>query len=134
MAAPTAHDKLAEVVEAGTAIARGLDLDETLQAVVEAAARVTGRRYCALGVLGPDRRISRFITTGLTREQRELLGSPPTGRGILGVLIDEARPLRLHRPLGRSALRRLPAPPPADGLVPRRSGRRAAAASSATST
>ena len=41
MAAPTAHDKLAEVVEAGTAIARGLDLDETLQAVVDAAARVT---------------------------------------------------------------------------------------------
>ncbi len=97
MAAPTAHDKLAEVVEAGTAIARGLDLDETLQAVVDAAARVTRASYCALGVLGPDRRISRFITTGLTREQRELLGSLPTGRGILGVLIDEARPLRLHK-------------------------------------
>ena len=97
MAAPTAHDKLAEVVEAGTAIARGLDLDETLQAVVDAAARVTRASYCALGVLGPDHRISRFITTGLTLEQRELLGSLPTGRGILGVLIDEARPLRLHK-------------------------------------
>jgi signal transduction histidine kinase len=93
----TAHDKLAEVVQAGTAIARGLDLDETLQAVVEAAARVTGAQYCALGVLGPDRRISRFITTGLTPRQREQLGSLPTGRGILGVLIDEARPLRLHK-------------------------------------
>ncbi len=97
MTAPVAHDKLAEVVEAGIAIARGLDLDETLQTVVEAAARVTSARYCALGVLGPDRRISRFITTGLTEEQRERLGDPPTGRGILGVLIDEAQPLRLHR-------------------------------------
>ncbi|MDP9259134.1 MAG: GAF domain-containing sensor histidine kinase [Actinomycetota bacterium] len=95
MAAPAEHDKLAEVVEAGTAIARGLDLDETLQAVVEAATRVTGAAYGALGVLGPDRRISRFITTGLSDEERELLGNPPTGRGILGVLIDEARPLRL---------------------------------------
>jgi signal transduction histidine kinase len=95
--ARTAHDKLAEVVEAGTAIARGLDLDETLQAIVDAAARVTRASYCALGVLGPDRRITRFITTGLTSEQRELLGSLPTGRGILGVLIDEARPLRLHK-------------------------------------
>ena len=95
MTAPVAHDKLAEVVEAGIAIARGLDLDETLQTVVEAAARVTGARYCALGVLGPDRRITRFITTGLTEEERERLGSLPTGRGILGVLIDEARPLRL---------------------------------------
>ncbi|MDX6628460.1 MAG: hypothetical protein QOH00_706 [Gaiellales bacterium] len=95
MAAPPAQDKLAEVVEAGTAIARGLDLDETLQAVVEAAARVTRAAYCALGVLGPDRRISRFITTGLSDEERERLGNLPAGRGILGVLIDESRPLRL---------------------------------------
>ena len=97
MTAPVAHDKLAEVVEAGIAIARGLDLDETLQTVVEAAARVTSARYCALGVLGPDRRISGFITAGLTAEERERLGSLPTGRGILGVLIDEAEPLRLHK-------------------------------------
>jgi signal transduction histidine kinase len=89
-------DKLAEVIDAGTAIARGLDLDETLQTVVEAAARVTNASYCALGVLGPDRRITRFITTGLTDEQRKALGPLPTGRGILGVLIDEARPLRLR--------------------------------------
>jgi signal transduction histidine kinase len=90
------HDKLAQVVEAGAAIARSLDLDETLQTVVEAAAKVTNASYCALGVLGPDRRISRFITTGLTDDQRYELGSLPTGRGILGVLIDEARPLRLR--------------------------------------
>jgi signal transduction histidine kinase len=96
MAASAAQDKLAEVVQAGTAIARGLDLDETLLAVVEAAARVTRAAYCALGVLGPDRRISRFITTGISDEEREQLGNPPTGRGILGVLIDQARPLRLH--------------------------------------
>ena len=95
MAAPTEQDKLAEVAEAGTAIARGLDLDDTLRAVVEAATRVTRAAYGALGVLGPDHRISRFITTGLSDEQRELLGDLPTGRGILGVLIDEARPLRL---------------------------------------
>ncbi|MDX6540434.1 MAG: hypothetical protein QOI71_2044 [Gaiellales bacterium] len=94
--APVEHSKLAEVVEAGIAIARGLDLDETLRAVVEAATRVTGAKYSALGVLGPDRRISSFITAGLDDEQRRLLGAPPTGRGVLGVLIDEARPLRLH--------------------------------------
>src|SRR5450755_1612353 len=94
--APAEHSKLAEVVEAGIAIARGLDLDETLQAVVDAAAHVTGASYSALGVLGPDRRISRFITTGLTDEERVRLGAAPTGRGVLGVLIAEARPLRLH--------------------------------------
>jgi signal transduction histidine kinase len=95
MAAPTEQDKLAEVVEAGTAIARGLDLDDTLRAVVDAATRVTRAGYGALGVLGPDRRISRFITTGLSDEERAELGDLPTGRGILGVLIDESRPLRL---------------------------------------
>ena len=94
---PTAHDKLAEVVLAGTAIVRGLDLDETLQSIVDAAARVTRARYGALGVLGPDRRILRFITTGLTAEQRESSATRRTGRGILGVLIDEARPLRLRK-------------------------------------
>ena len=94
--APAEHSKLAEVVEAGIAIARGLDLEETLQAIVEAAARVTGASYSALGVLGPDRRISRFITTGIDDEERRRLGAAPTGRGVLGVLIDEARPLRLH--------------------------------------
>jgi signal transduction histidine kinase len=96
MAAFPAQDKLAEVVEAGAAIARGLDLDDTLQTVVEAAARVTRARYCALGVIGSDRRLHRFITTGITDEERERLGALPTGRGILGVLIDEARPLRLR--------------------------------------
>jgi signal transduction histidine kinase len=95
VAAPTEQEKLAEVVEAGTAIARGLDLDDTLRAVVEAATRVTRAAYGALAVLGPDRRITRFITTGLNDEQREQLGELPTGRGILGVLIDEAMPLRL---------------------------------------
>lgn len=90
------HDKLAEVVEAGTIIARSLDLDETLRAVVVAAARVTGARYGAMGVLGSDRRISRFITVGLSDEERERFGALPTGRGILGVLIDQARPLRLR--------------------------------------
>jgi signal transduction histidine kinase len=96
MPASLMPDKLAQVVEAGAAIARSLDLDETLQTVVEAAARVTSASYCALGVLGADRRISQFITTGLTDEQRARLGALPTGRGILGVMIGEVRPLRLR--------------------------------------
>jgi GAF domain-containing protein len=124
---PVEQSKLAEVVEAGIAIARGLDLDETLQAVVEAATRVTGARYSALGVLGADRRIARFITTGLDDAQRRRLGAAPTGRGVLGILIDEARPLRLRNIADdpRSAGFPLSAPSPADAFVPGCAGRRA---------
>ena len=133
-AAPAEHDKLAEVVEAGTAIARGLDLDETLQAVVEAAARVTGAAYCALGVLGPDRRISRFITTGLTDEQRERLGSLADGPRHPRRADRRGAAAAAAQPLGRPALGRASRP------TIRRCARswacrsRAAAASSATST
>ena len=133
MAAPTAHDKLAEVVEAGTAIARGLDLDETLQAVVEAAARVTrasllrARRARArpphqpLHHDGPDARAARAAR------------QPPDGPGHPGRAHRRGAPAPSAQALGRSALRRLPAQSSAHGLVPGRAGSRVAAASSAIS-
>ena len=59
---------------------------------------VAREAFRALGVLGPDRRIGGFITTGLTDAERKQLGREPTGRGVLSLLIDEARPLRLRHP------------------------------------
>ncbi len=96
MQVPSTSDDLAVLAEAGVAVARNLDLDETLQAIIEAGRRLTGARYSALGVLGPDRRIARFVTSGIDEAHRELIGHPPVGRGILGLLIDDARPLRLR--------------------------------------
>src|SRR4051812_7182265 len=85
---PTAPaERLAVLVEAGVAVSRNLDLDATLRAIVEAARRLTGARYAALGVLGEDRRIARFVTSGISEEVVELIGHYPAGRGILGVLI-----------------------------------------------
>lgn len=95
MATRAPNDRFAALGEAALAIERGLDLAETLQAVAEAARAVTGARYTALGVLGPDRRIARFITAGLTPEETERIGAYPTGRGLLGVLIDLGRPVRV---------------------------------------
>ena len=43
----------------------------------------------------PERRLSQFITVGVTPRQRAAIGDPPLGRGVLGLLIDDARPLRL---------------------------------------
>jgi signal transduction histidine kinase len=87
----------ARLVEAGIMLSSELSLQAVLQRIIELAAELTDARYGALGVLGPDGRISEFITYGITREQREAIGRLPIGRGILGVLISEATPLRLSR-------------------------------------
>jgi signal transduction histidine kinase len=87
----------ARLVEAGIVLSSELSLQAVLQRIIELAADITGARYGALGVLGPDDRISDFITHGITQEQREAIGRLPVGKGILGVLITEATPLRLQR-------------------------------------
>jgi signal transduction histidine kinase len=90
------NERYERLLETGLALAAELSLPATLQHIVELAADLTGARYGALGVLGPDGTISEFITTGVTGEQRAAIGHIPVGRGILGVLIDDARPLRLY--------------------------------------
>lgn len=77
-------------------LASELALDTVLLRIIELAVDLTGARYGALGVLTPDgRMIEEFITVGITSEERAALGEPPTGHGLLGVLITEARPLRI---------------------------------------
>jgi signal transduction histidine kinase len=84
------------LIEAGMALASELSLDAVLLRIVELAVDLTGARYGALGVLTTDgRSIEEFITVGITAEQRTALGDPPTGHGLLGALIREARPLRI---------------------------------------
>jgi signal transduction histidine kinase len=84
------------LIEAGMALASELSLDAVLLRIVELAVDLTGARYGALGVLTPDgRSIEEFITVGITAEERASLGDPPTGHGLLGALIREARPLRI---------------------------------------
>ena len=89
-------DRLRGLVEAGIALSSELSLEAVLQKIVEAAAELTGARYAALGVI--DRTgtaLERFLVTGLDEEQQRAIGEPPRGRGILGALIRDARPLRL---------------------------------------
>ena len=97
MTATKASARLRTLVETGVAISSELSLDGVLERIVEAAAELTGARYAALGVIdaaGTD--LERFVTTGLDEQTRKQIGDPPHGRGILGVLIRDARPLRLH--------------------------------------
>lgn len=83
------------LIESGLALSAELTLSTVLQRIVELAADITGARYGALGVIGPDGRLSEFFTTGIDPEVREAIGDYPVGRGILGVLIEEGRPLRV---------------------------------------
>jgi signal transduction histidine kinase len=90
-------DRLRALIETGIAITSELSLDGVLERIVEAAARVTEARYAALGVLDPaGSGLEQFVTYGITPEVQTEIGDPPHGRGILGVLIQDARPLRLN--------------------------------------
>jgi signal transduction histidine kinase len=94
---PSPEARLRRLVDAGIALTSELSLDALLQRLVEIAAELTRARYAALGVL--DRSgtyLERFITTGLDDDERARIGDLPQGRGILGVLIRDAKPLRLH--------------------------------------
>jgi signal transduction histidine kinase len=91
------EERLRQLIEAGIALGSELSLDELLRRIAETAAAITGARYAALGVIDQEgRSLERFITIGVDAETEAHIGSLPTGRGILGVLIGEAAPLRLH--------------------------------------
>ncbi|HEU4971949.1 MAG TPA: GAF domain-containing protein [Gaiellaceae bacterium] len=84
------------LVDAGIALSSELSLDGLLQQLVETAAQLTGARYAALGVIDQTGTgLERFLTTGIDAETHAAIGDLPRGRGILGVLIREAKPLRL---------------------------------------
>ncbi len=89
--------RLRALLEAGIALSSELSLDSLLQRLTELSAELTGARYAALGVLDPSGlHLERFITHGLDESERTAIGDPPHGRGILGALITDASPLRLH--------------------------------------
>ena len=97
MTQQTPVDRLRVLVDAGIALSSELSLDALLQQLVETAAQLTGARYAALGVIDrTGHSLERFLTTGIDPETHAAIGDLPRGRGILGVLIREAEPLRLH--------------------------------------
>jgi two-component system, NarL family, sensor histidine kinase DevS len=81
---------------AGLAIFSEHALDGVLQRVADAAREVIGARYAALGVLSEDGgSLSQFVTSGLSQAERKRIGALPTGHGLLGLLIREAKPIRV---------------------------------------
>jgi signal transduction histidine kinase len=90
------NTRLEQLVLAGLALTSEASLDGVLHRVVAIAAEVIGARYTAIGVLAPDGRLlERFITHGISDAERDAMGPPPAGHGILGLILREGRPIRL---------------------------------------
>ena len=85
------------LVRTGLALASTSDLDQLLQILADSARELVDARYGALGVINAEGTgLDDFITSGLTAEQRASMGALPTGHGILGLLVRDSRPIRLH--------------------------------------
>jgi signal transduction histidine kinase len=97
VAEETSETRLRALLDAAVAITSELSLDALLERLTQVAAELTDARYAALGVIDAGgSHLERFITTGVDPELRAEIGHPPHGRGILGALIRDAKPLRLH--------------------------------------
>jgi signal transduction histidine kinase len=91
------ENRLRALFDASLALNSELSLEALLQRLVETAASLTGARYAALGVIDEaGLGLEQFVTTGIDPDVHAAIGDLPQGRGILGVLIHDATPLRLH--------------------------------------
>ncbi len=91
-----ARDQIDGLLEAVLTVASGLELDATLERIVHAAIELADCRYGALGVL--NRRgdgLQNFVYEGIDEDTRALIGDLPTGHGLLGLLIEQPKPIRL---------------------------------------
>jgi signal transduction histidine kinase len=89
------RDRMRGLLEAVVAIGSGLDLESTLRRIVEAAVGLVDATYGALGVIGDGKRLAEFIPVGVSQDEIAHIHHWPEGRGLLGLLIEDPRPLRL---------------------------------------
>ena len=89
--------QLGALNEATLTITAELALDRVLQRIVNLARELVQARYAALGIPDGSGRLEQFLTSGLSEEQIAQMGSPPEGKGLLGVLMRSSKPVRLRR-------------------------------------
>lgn len=92
--ATLAADALEALDEATRAIAEVKDLEAALQLIVDRVRHLVDAEYAALGIVAPDGTIERFITSGISDEQRAKIGPLPRGHGLLGLIIHEGQSVR----------------------------------------
>lgn len=87
--------QLRMLVKTGMILTAKLSLEAVLQRIANMACKLVNARYAALGVLDGKGGLSRFITAGIDEATKRAIGPLPVGKGILGVVVHEAKPLRL---------------------------------------
>ena len=88
--------RLRTLLDVGRGLVSQFDQEALLRRVLDAARELTGARYAAVGVLDENRQeLERFLVSGIDDETHRAIGVLPRGRGILGELIREPKPLRL---------------------------------------
>jgi signal transduction histidine kinase len=97
MTEPADDFPMRRLLNAGRALMGEFDTETILRRLLESAREITGARYAALGVLNERRTgFERFLAAGIDDETHRAIGDPPQGRGVLGLLIEEPRPVRLR--------------------------------------
>jgi signal transduction histidine kinase len=89
------RDRVNALFEAVVAVGTNLDIEVVLRGIVESAVSLVDARYGAMGVIGDGGRLADFIPVGLTEEQIGRIHHWPEGRGLLGALIRDPRPVRI---------------------------------------
>lgn len=89
------RDRLDGLVEAMLVVTSGLELDDTLKTIIRTAIDLVDARYGALGIFDENHELVEFIYEGIDPETKEHIGPLPEGRGVLGVLVDDPKPIRL---------------------------------------
>ena len=96
MTATANDEQLRRLLNVGRSLVAELASEVVLERILEEAREITGARYAALGVMNEERTgLERFLTKGVDAETHRAIGDLPHGRGVLGVLIEDQRPLRL---------------------------------------
>ena len=90
------QERLRVLLHANELILGNLALPVVLRRIVEAARELVHAKYAALGVIGPDQGLEQFIHVGIDEETALRIGHLPEGKGLLGALIDDPRPIRLR--------------------------------------
>jgi GAF domain-containing protein len=91
-----AQGRLRALLRAIETVTGDLALEVVLRNVVESACDLAHSQYGALGVIGPDGGLEQFITVGVDDETAQRIGPLPQGKGLLGALITDPRPIRLR--------------------------------------